>query len=135
MSVGPGGLASALKHSPPVATAGVEAVAAARPALAAEPARKRLRFGLRGRALRRAAGLGAVIGLAAAAPIFAPDFIFARKPPAVAAEQLVGVGEGQKLAELAASVADRLSAAVSVAAAHRCSRPIPCFHESRRPSP
>ena len=114
VTVGPGGLGD--EAQPPVATAGVEAVAVARAALAAEPARKRLRFGLRA-ALATAAGLGAVIGLAVAAPIFVPDFIFARKPPAVAAEQLVGVGEGQKLAELAASVADRLSAAVSVAAA------------------
>ncbi|MBR1210141.1 tetratricopeptide repeat protein [Bradyrhizobium sp. JYMT SZCCT0180] len=114
VTVGPGGLGD--EAQPPVATAGVEAVAMAPPALAAEPARTRLRFGLRA-ALATAAGLGAVIGLAVAAPIFVPDFIFARKPPAVAAEQLVGVGEGQKLAELAASVADRLSAAVSVAAA------------------
>ena len=114
VTVGPGGLGD--EAQPPVATAGVEAVAVARAALAAEPARKRLRFGLRA-ALATAAGLGAVIGLAFAAPIFVPDFIFARKPPAVAAEQPVGVGEGQKLAELAASVADRLSAAVSLAAA------------------
>ncbi|MGE9008993.1 winged helix-turn-helix domain-containing tetratricopeptide repeat protein [Leptospira interrogans] len=114
VTVGPGGLGD--EAQPPVATAGVEAVAVARAALAAEPARKRFRFGLRA-ALATAAGLGAVIGLAFAAPIFVPDFIFARKPPAVAAEQPVGVGEGQKLAELAASVADRLSAAVSLAAA------------------
>ena len=114
VTVGPGGLGD--EAQPPVATAGVEAVAVARAALAAEPARKRFRFGLRA-ALATAAGLGAVIGLAFAAPIFVPDFIFARKPPAGAAEQPVGVGEGQKLAELAASVADRLSAAVSLAAA------------------
>ncbi|MBR1149130.1 winged helix-turn-helix domain-containing protein [Bradyrhizobium sp. JYMT SZCCT0428] len=114
VTVGPGGLGD--EAQVPVATAGVEAVAVARAALAAEPARKRLRFGLRA-ALATAAGLGAVVGLAFAAPIFVPDFIFARKPPAVAAEQPVGVGEGQKLAELAASVADRLSAAVSLAAA------------------
>ncbi|MBR1273039.1 tetratricopeptide repeat protein [Bradyrhizobium sp. AUGA SZCCT0222] len=116
VTVGPGGLGAADQAPPPVATADAVPVAAASPKLAAEPARKRLRFGLRA-ALATAAGLGAVIGLAVAAPIFVPDFIFARKPPAVAAEQLVGVGEGQKLAELAASVADRLSAAVSLAAA------------------
>ncbi|MBR1143435.1 winged helix-turn-helix domain-containing tetratricopeptide repeat protein [Bradyrhizobium sp. AUGA SZCCT0431] len=116
VTVGPGGLGAADQAPPPVTTADADPVAAAPPKLAAEPARKRLRFGLRA-ALATAAGLGAVICLAAAAPIFAPDFIFARKPPAVAAEQLVGAGEGQKLAELAASVADRLSAAVSLAAA------------------
>ncbi|MBR1280588.1 winged helix-turn-helix domain-containing protein [Bradyrhizobium sp. AUGA SZCCT0177] len=116
VTAGPGGLGAADQAPPPVATADADPVAAASPKLAAEPVRKRLRFGLRA-ALATAAGLGAVIGLAVAAPIFVPDFIFARKPPTVAAEQLVGVGEGQKLAELAASVADRLSAAVSLAAA------------------
>ncbi|MBR1234980.1 winged helix-turn-helix domain-containing tetratricopeptide repeat protein [Bradyrhizobium sp. AUGA SZCCT0182] len=116
VTVGPGGLGAADQAPPPVAMADADPVAAASPKLAAEPVRKRLRFGLRA-ALATAAGLGAVIGLAVGAPIFVPDFIFARKPPTVAAEQLVGVGEGQKLAELAASVADRLSAAVSLAAA------------------
>lgn len=116
VTVGPGVLGAADEAQPPVATANADPVAAVPPALATEPARKRLRFGMRA-GLATAAGLGAVIGLAVAAPIFVPDFIFARKPPAVASEQLVGVGEGQKLAELAASVADRLSAAVSIAAA------------------
>jgi DNA-binding winged helix-turn-helix (wHTH) protein/Tfp pilus assembly protein PilF/TolB-like protein len=52
--------------------------------------------------------LVAVVGLAVAVPMFAPDLTFARKPP-------VGAGDGQKIAELAASVSDRLSVALSPA--------------------
>lgn len=54
--------------------------------------------------------LGAILCLAVAVPIFAPDVINARKPPA-------GVGDGQKIAELAASVTDRLGVALRPAAA------------------
>jgi tetratricopeptide (TPR) repeat protein len=61
--------------------------------------------------------LGAVLGLAVAPPTFTPDLI-ARKPVvAAAAEQAPGAGDGQKIAELATRVTDRLSQAFSVAAA------------------
>ena len=128
VSVGPGTLKAADEALPPVAIAGAAPVAGAAsvvgaasvavvpPELAAERAPQRLRFGKRA-AIATAAGLAAVLAVAAAAPTFVPDLIFARKPPAVAAEPAVGIGEGQKIAELAASVADRLSAAVSHAAA------------------
>ena len=72
---------------------------------------RRFGFGLSGRvALGTLLALGAILGLAAAVPIFAPDFISAQKPPA-------GVGDGQKIAELATSVANRLSVALKPAAA------------------
>lgn len=122
VSVGPGSLSGesgAGVQTGPAATEVVNRVqAAATPQIIAEPARTRFHFGLRGAAaVAIVAGLGAVLGLAAAAPIFAPDFIFARKPPTVAAEQVVGAGEGQKIAALATNVADRLNKAFSVAAA------------------
>ena len=79
--------------------------------------RNRFHFRLGGlTALAIVAGLGAILGLAAAAPIFAPDF-FGRKPTSVAAEQAVATGEGQKIAALATNVADLLSNAFSAAAA------------------
>ncbi|MBN8987514.1 MAG: tetratricopeptide repeat protein [Rhizobiales bacterium] len=101
--------------TPPAAAAADEGPgAAAMPPGTAEPTRNRFRFGLRA-ALATAAGLGAVVVLAAATPIFAPD-LFARKPATVA-EQVPGAGDGQRLGELAASVTDRLTTAFSVAAA------------------
>jgi len=112
----PSGLGAAAEIKPAAAAVNQLDVAAT-PPLIVEPDRTRFHFGLRGvAALAIVAGLGAILGLAAAAPIFAPDFIFARKHPA-AAEQIVGAGEGQKIAELATNVADRLSKAFSVAAA------------------
>ena len=92
----------------------VVSAAATMPEVTRAPARNRPRFGLRA-ALATAAGLGAVIGLMAAAPIFAPELL-ARKPATVA-EPIIGTADGQKLAELAMSVTDRLSAAFSGAAA------------------
>jgi DNA-binding winged helix-turn-helix (wHTH) protein/tetratricopeptide (TPR) repeat protein/TolB-like protein len=89
---------------------------AAIPPVVAVPAPRRLRFGMRGAAaFAVVAGLGAVVGLAVS--IFAPDFIFARKPPAVASEQIVSAADEQKIAEIAVRVADRLSAVLGPAAA------------------
>jgi DNA-binding winged helix-turn-helix (wHTH) protein/tetratricopeptide (TPR) repeat protein len=82
----------------------------AEPEAKAEPARKRRHFGLRGpAALATVAGIGAVVGLAAAAPIFAPDFIFARMPPTIAVMPIVGASADPQLARMAASVTDRLT--------------------------
>jgi DNA-binding winged helix-turn-helix (wHTH) protein/tetratricopeptide (TPR) repeat protein len=77
--------------------------AAAKATVEAPPAGRRFRFG-------PVVALGAIVCLAVAVPIFAPDVINVRKPPA-------GVGDGQKIAELAASVTDRLSVALRPAAA------------------
>ena len=85
--------------------------------VAAVPDRTGFRFLPRGSAgFAIVAGLGALLGLAAAALLFGPDFIFARKPATVAAEQIVGVKDGQKIAELATDVTDRLTKAFNVAA-------------------
>ena len=87
-----------------------ELVAAAASGTKAGPAGKWLRFGLRGPgALATVAGLGAVVGLSAATPIFAPDFIFARPPPTIAVMPMVGAGNDREIAETAASVTGRLS--------------------------
>jgi len=112
-SVGPGAGAETI----PSAAESVGSAAAVPPPVIAEPARKR-RFGLPGAAvLAGVAGLGAILGLVAAGPIFAPDIIFARTPPTVAAAPIAGAGDGQKIATLATSVADRLSAAFGPTAA------------------
>jgi len=114
LSAGPGAGAET-KPAAEAVIAKMDIAAAAQ--LMTEPAPKHLRFGLRGAAtLAVVAGLGAVLGLAVAAPIFAPDFIFARKPAIVAAEPTIGVGEGQKIAELATNVTERLSKAFSIPA-------------------
>ena len=135
VTVGPGSPSGhgAAADAKPAAAAVHQLEAAATPPMIAEPDRDRFNFGLRGMAaLAIVAGLGAILGLAAAAPIFAPDFIFVRKPPAVAAEHVVGVGEGQKIAELATNVADRLSKAFSVAAA--APAPAPDLTIARKPT-
>jgi DNA-binding winged helix-turn-helix (wHTH) protein/tetratricopeptide (TPR) repeat protein len=80
------------------------------PEAKAEPARRRRRFGLRGpAALATMAGIGAIVGLAAAAPIFGPDFIFARKPPTIAVIPITGASSDPQLIQMAASVTDRLT--------------------------
>jgi DNA-binding winged helix-turn-helix (wHTH) protein/tetratricopeptide (TPR) repeat protein len=86
-----------------------EAVAAAGPEVATGPARRRLfTFGRRGpAAVAATAGLCAVLGFAVAAPILAPDLIFAR-PPAVAVEPIVAAGDDGQDSAFAASVTDRL---------------------------
>lgn len=134
VSVGSGCLSERLAAGSETKPAAVVAVgnpdAAATPPMIAEPDRNLFRFGLRGAAaFAIVAGLGALLGLATATPTFTPDLIFARKPPSVAAEQSVGVGDGQKIAELATRVTDRLSQAFSVAAA----TPIPDLSLARKP--
>jgi DNA-binding winged helix-turn-helix (wHTH) protein/tetratricopeptide (TPR) repeat protein len=92
--------------------------AAAPPPVTVDAAKKPFRFGLRAAAvIAGVAGLGAVLGLAAAGPIFAPDFVFARKPAAVAAAPVAGAGESQRIAGLATDVAERLSVAFRPSAA------------------
>ena len=87
-----------------------ESDAEAAPEVKAEPARERLLFGLRGpAALATVAGIGALVGLAAAAAVFAPDLIFARMPPTIAVMPIVGAGNDRQIAEMAAVVTDRLS--------------------------
>lgn len=54
-------------------------------------------------------GLCAIIGLAGAASIFAPDLIFKRKPPAVAVMPIVDAGHDQQGASMAANVTDRIA--------------------------
>jgi DNA-binding winged helix-turn-helix (wHTH) protein/tetratricopeptide (TPR) repeat protein len=90
--------------------AGGESIARAEPEVKCEPVGRRRRFGVRGpAALATVAGIGAVIGLAAAAPIFAPDLIFARRPPIIAVMPIAGAGTDPQLAQMAAGVADRLT--------------------------
>ena len=118
VSVEPGGLSAqpelapapgAMATAPGSMNGELETVATA--AVDAPATRRRFGFGLSGRAAIAAlVALGAILGLAVAAPIFAPDVIFARKSP-------TAVGDGQKIAELATGVADRLSAALSPAVA------------------
>jgi DNA-binding winged helix-turn-helix (wHTH) protein/tetratricopeptide (TPR) repeat protein len=75
-----------------------------------KPAGRRFRFGLRGpAALAMVAGVSAIIGLAAATPIFAPGFIFARRPPTIAVMPIVDASADPQLAQMAASVTDRLA--------------------------
>jgi DNA-binding winged helix-turn-helix (wHTH) protein/tetratricopeptide (TPR) repeat protein len=110
VSVAPGGLGTAADAERVAGTAGGEADAAVAPEVKAEPERKRFRFGLSGTAaLATAAGAAAVLGLAVAAPIFAPQFITARMPPTVAVMPVSGVGDDPHVAEMAAVVTDRLT--------------------------
>ncbi|UFS73402.1 winged helix-turn-helix domain-containing protein [Tardiphaga sp. 37S4] len=81
----------------------------ARAVAAAEPIERRRLFGLRGpAALAAMAGLGAIVGLAVAAPIFGPDVIFGRAPPTIAVMPIAGVGSDSQVAETAANVTTRL---------------------------
>jgi len=135
VSVGSGtvseGLGAGAETRPAVAEAVGKLDAAATPRIIAEPDRDRFRLGLGGAtaAFAIVAALGALLGLAAT-PTFTPDLIFARKPTvAVATEQTLGAGDGQKIAELATRVTDRLTQAFSVAAA----TPIPDLSLARKP--
>lgn len=84
------------------------------PETTALPAINWFAFGLRGRAaLAAMAGLGAIIGIAAAAPIFGPDLIFARKPPSIAVMPITGAGNDPQLAEMAANVTERLTSGLA----------------------
>jgi DNA-binding winged helix-turn-helix (wHTH) protein/tetratricopeptide (TPR) repeat protein/TolB-like protein len=55
------------------------------------------------------AGFCAVIGIAAAAPILAPDLIFGRKPPAIAVMPIVDASNDPQAALMAANVTDHLT--------------------------
>lgn len=106
----PAGIAAALEAAPAAVAPGEQAGAGAAPEMKAEPARKRLGFGLRRpAALTAGAGIGAVLGLVAATAILAPDLIFARMPPTIAVMPIVGAGNDRQIAEMAAVVTDRLS--------------------------
>lgn len=71
---------------------------------------RRFRFRLSGpAALAAVAGLGAIFGLAVAAPIFGPDLIFKRTPPTVAVMPIAGAGNDPQVAAMAANVTDRLT--------------------------
>ena len=73
-------------------------------------ARNWFRFGLnRPTALAGLAGLGAVVGLAFAAPILAPGLLSGRMPPTIAVMPIAGAGNDLQIAEMAAVVTDRLS--------------------------
>lgn len=89
---------------PPPAESGEPA---ATTAIAAELVKPRRLFGLRGpAALAAVAGLGAIVGLAVAAPIFGPDLIFPRTPPTIVVMP-IGGADGQ-VAAMAAAVTERL---------------------------
>jgi len=104
------GFAAEAEAAPAARAAGGESDTRAEPEVKGEPAGRRFRFGLRGpAALAAGAGVSAIIGLAVAAPIFAPDFIFARRPPTIAVMPIVGAGADPQLAQMAASVTDRLT--------------------------
>jgi TolB-like protein/Tfp pilus assembly protein PilF len=67
-------------------------------------------FGLGGPALAATVtGLCAVIGFAVAMPIFAPDLIFERKPPAIAVMPIIDATNDPQTALMAANVTDRLT--------------------------
>lgn len=53
-------------------------------------------------------GLGAILGLAVAAPIFGPDLIFPRTPPTIAVMPIVDAGNDSDVAAMAAGVTKRL---------------------------
>ena len=60
-------------------------------------------------ALATLAGLGAIVGLAVAAPIYGPGLIFSRAPPTIAVTAIVGAGNDPQAAQMAANVTDRLT--------------------------
>jgi DNA-binding winged helix-turn-helix (wHTH) protein/tetratricopeptide (TPR) repeat protein len=69
----------------------------------------RFRFGLRGpTAIAAVAGLGAIVGLAVAAPIFAPGLIFKRMPPTITVMPIIGTGNDPQVDAMAAGVTDRI---------------------------
>ena len=84
------------------------------------------RFGLnRPTALAGLAGLGAVVGLAFAAPLLAPGLLSGRMPPTVAVMPIVGAGSDLQIAEMAAVVTDRLSDGLAKIEAIRVVAPRP----------
>ena len=90
--------------------AAVPDIAAAAPKTAVASARRQNAFGRRGQgALAVVAGLVALIGLAAAAPIIAPSLLFALKPPTIAVVPMATAGTGPQIAGMAAGVTERLT--------------------------
>jgi DNA-binding winged helix-turn-helix (wHTH) protein/Flp pilus assembly protein TadD/TolB-like protein len=81
------------------------------PQIDAMPARKpQFRFGLSGpAALGIVAGLGAIIGLAVAAPIFRPDFMFGQTPPTIAVMPIINTTGDPDAARMAVNVSERLA--------------------------
>jgi DNA-binding winged helix-turn-helix (wHTH) protein/tetratricopeptide (TPR) repeat protein len=81
------------------------------PHINALPARKpQLRFSLsRPAALGIVAGLSAIIGLAVAAPIFRPDFIFGRTPPTIAVMPITDTTGDPDATQMAVNVSERLA--------------------------
>ena len=65
-------------------------------------------FGWRGpAALAAVAGLGVIFGLAVAAPIFSPDFVFRRTPPTIVVMPIAGAGNDSRCRD-GGDVTDRL---------------------------
>jgi hypothetical protein len=52
--------------------------------------------------------LGAIVGLAVAAPIFGPGLLFPRTPPTLAVMPIAGAGHENEVAAMAAGVTERL---------------------------
>lgn len=110
VSVRPDSVGAAEEAEPAAKAACAELDTAATLEMQAEPAGKRFRFGLRGAAvLATVAGLVAVLGLAAAATMLVPDFIFARSPPTIVVMPITGAGNNPQTAAMAASVTERLT--------------------------
>jgi DNA-binding winged helix-turn-helix (wHTH) protein/tetratricopeptide (TPR) repeat protein/TolB-like protein len=87
---------------------GAEPVASAATAAATELAKSPWSpFGLRAM-LAAVAGLGAIVGLAVAAPMFGPGLLFPRTPPAIAVMPIAGAGHDNEVAAMAAGVTERL---------------------------
>jgi DNA-binding winged helix-turn-helix (wHTH) protein/tetratricopeptide (TPR) repeat protein len=90
---------------------GAEPVASAAAAAPATSSAKSpwSRLGLRGPAAFAAvAALGAIVGLAVAAPIFGPGLLFPRTPPTLAVMPIAGAGHENEVAAMAAGVTERL---------------------------
>jgi DNA-binding winged helix-turn-helix (wHTH) protein/tetratricopeptide (TPR) repeat protein/TolB-like protein len=106
-STEPADVAAETEGVSPALTASAEPAPDA--AMAVERAKPRWSFGLRGPAMAAAlAGLCAVVGFAAAAPIFRPDLIFGRSPPTVAVMPIVDVSGDDQGTITAAAVTERL---------------------------
>ncbi|HVX78476.1 MAG TPA: winged helix-turn-helix domain-containing protein [Bradyrhizobium sp.] len=103
----PGPVSRPADSEPAAAAAELQAVAA--PPVQMGPRGQKLRpFGLRGSStFAIIAGLGTLIGLAAAAPIFGPATLFGRKPPVIAVMPITASADPQ-LAGMAAAVTERL---------------------------
>ena len=107
VSTGPADVVAETEAVSPAMTASVEPAADA--TIAAEQAKPRRPFGLRGPAMAAAlAGLCAVVGFAVAAPIFRLDLIFGRSPPTVAVMPIVDVSGEDQGTITAAGVTERL---------------------------